>query len=294
MKIIDLVQGSPEWHEFRRTHIGSSEAACIMGCAKYQPDTWLKLWRMKAGMAKETSQTPPMRRGIEREPITRKWVYEYTGIDVKPLVGVSGILSASFDGISEDRLTTVEIKNPISADGETWKAALNQEVEPHYFAQVQHQLLVSGAAQCLFVVDLGDERNDPIVIEVLPDLAYQTTLMDQCAAFWKHIEEFSPPEPTEKDIIPMTDDAWRSAVDTYRLAQKALKEAESASESARKSLIAMCEERSAACQGSGLRVQRVFRKGSVDYKKVPELLGVDLEPYRKEGSESWRIDEVKG
>lgn len=29
------------------------------------------------------------------------------------------------------------------------------------------------------------------------------------------------------------------------------------------------------------------RKGSVDYKKVKELQGVDLEPYRKEGCEIW-------
>jgi hypothetical protein len=33
--------------------------------------------------------------------------------------------------------------------------------------------------------------------------------------------------------------------------------------------------------GSGVEVLKSSRKGSVDYSAVPELRGVDLEPYRK-------------
>jgi len=37
---------------------------------------------------------------------------------------------------------------------------------------------------------------------------------------------------------------------------------------------------------------KILRKGSVDYTKVPELEGVDLESYRKSEVESWKLTKV--
>ena len=42
-------------------------------------------------------------------------------------------------------------------------------------------------------------------------------------------------------------------------------------------------------KGGGISLCQVSRKGAVDYAKVPELRGVNLEPYRKASSISWRI-----
>jgi len=291
MNFVKLKQGSSEWLELRRMHGGSSEAACIMGCAKYQPDTWLKLWRLKAGKDAPQKQNPAMARGLAREPITRASVVASMGMDFSPAIGVMGHLIGSFDGISPDGKTILEIKNPMSAEGDTWKAALRGEIEPHYMAQIQHLLLVSGADKCLFVVDVEGEPHWTSV--VLPDLYYRTLLVHQWATFWKHIEEFSPPAASDGDITPMLGDDWILAASRYRTAIVNLKAAEIVVDEAKKSLIAMCDGHS-ACQGQGLRVQNVFRKGTVDYAKVPELTGLDLEQYRKKGVSSWRIDDVKG
>ncbi len=42
MKIIDLEQGTPEWLEWRKNGIGSSDIATIMGANPYQ--TPYQLW----------------------------------------------------------------------------------------------------------------------------------------------------------------------------------------------------------------------------------------------------------
>ncbi|MDX1532812.1 MAG: hypothetical protein R3230_01245 [Nitrosopumilaceae archaeon] len=55
----------------------------------------------------------------------------------------------------------------------------------------------------------------------------------------------------------------------------------------REKLIAMCNGQTT--QGNGIKVQKITRKGSVDYKEIPELKGVDIEIYRKESVISWKI-----
>ena len=42
-------------------------------------------------------------------------------------------------------------------------------------------------------------------------------------------------------------------------------------------------------QGAGVTVTRYWRQGSVDYKKVPQLQGLDLSPYRGKARQEVRI-----
>jgi hypothetical protein len=42
-------------------------------------------------------------------------------------------------------------------------------------------------------------------------------------------------------------------------------------------------------QGHGVKLTRYWTKGSVDYKKIPELQNIDLDKYRKQGKEQIRL-----
>lgn len=42
-------------------------------------------------------------------------------------------------------------------------------------------------------------------------------------------------------------------------------------------------------QGTGVTVTRFWKQGSVDYRKVPQLQGVDLAPFRRQGAEEVRV-----
>ena len=59
------------------------------------------------------------------------------------------------------------------------------------------------------------------------------------------------------------------------------------SERLRDRLVALTSHASES--GFGVTVTRYWKQGSVDYKKVPELRGVDLERYRGKGREEVRV-----
>ena len=93
---------------------------------------------------------------------------------------------------------------------------------------------------------------------------------------------------------------WAAAVEDYRMAGITERAAKAEKDAARDILIElMTEAHIDQCEGSGLKVQKVVRSGSVDYKKmVYDQLTTDVvetieEEYRKADSVSYRVDEVK-
>lgn len=44
--------------------------------------------------------------------------------------------------------------------------------------------------------------------------------------------------------------------------------------------------------GGGIQVQKIVKSGSIEYSRIPELEGVDLEPYRKKPTEYWKVSEL--
>jgi hypothetical protein len=96
------------------------------------------------------------------------------------------------------------------------------------------------------------------------------------------------PERTEDDLDLDADPAWRSTALRYREARIRLDRAALEEQQARKQLEQMATAR--RTYGSGIEVLRSFRKGAVDYSNVPELRGVDLEPYRKAAVEVVKIN----
>lgn len=83
------------------------------------------------------------------------------------------------------------------------------------------------------------------------------------------------------------DNEWLIKVAQWQEAKKALEEAQDAEKEIRNDLILMAQGKD--CSGGGIKLSKHYRKGNVDYGMIPELFTVDLEHYRKEGSEYWKI-----
>jgi len=79
----------------------------------------------------------------------------------------------------------------------------------------------------------------------------------------------------------------------YRKAKQIAEEANSALDEAKANLVRLTG--GSYSSGHGVEVLKVERKGSVDWKKVQKehLPDVDLEPYRKAGSEFYQVKESK-
>lgn len=163
MRTLELVQGDANWHAHRSNPKirNASDAPAVMGASKYLSRSD-QLKRIATGHFEEVS--PHMQalfdRGHAAEAAIRPHVEKLIGDDLYPATGVSDEfpwMSASFDGITMDETVIFEHK---LLNAELFRAVTNgEELDPHYYWQLEQQLIVSGASKAVFVVSDGTPEN---------------------------------------------------------------------------------------------------------------------------------------
>lgn len=178
-----LVQGTPEWDEFRLTHFGGSEIAAILGLSKTTTRTEL-LRAKKTGIAKEFGewlQRNVLDRGHEIEALARPLAVEFAGVDgFYPATYSIGRISASTDGVDMLDETAWECKSLNAQNGPIVRAG---QVPEEHMPQCQQVLMVTGADRLLFTVSDGTRENT-FHAWVEPD----TTWFDRIRAAWAQFE----------------------------------------------------------------------------------------------------------
>jgi len=274
-RIERLHQNTPQWHRWRMQGIGASDAPVIMGETPFK--TPRTLWSIKTGRRQEEPAGPAARRGHELEQFARRAYERQTGIQVEPLCLVHQELEwmrASLDGLSFDGSTLLEIKCPLSLRDR--ESAQKGRIPSQYHAQLQHQLEVSGAQQAHY---WSFDGTDGILIETGPDKEYAKRLVEAEAAFWQLVKENRWPELANEELDLNADPEWRQAALRYREVRLRLESVAFEEHNLRATLTRMATAR--RTYGCGVEVLKSSRRGAVDYSAVPELRGVNLEPYRK-------------
>ena len=156
MRTLNLFQGSKEWHAARSCRFTASEAPAMMGASKYQSRDEL-LYQKATGIGREVTDAEQalFDRGHRAEAAARRIVEDMLGQDLYPVTAVSDEddrLLASLDGCTIDEATLYEHK--------LWSEGLAAQVrardlEPHYYWQLEQQLLVVGAEKVIFVCSDG-------------------------------------------------------------------------------------------------------------------------------------------
>jgi hypothetical protein len=113
------------------------------------------------------------------------------------------------------------------------------------------------------------------------------TIRDAWDGFSRFLATDTPPPLLPADTVLRDDAAWAEAARAYANAKRAALVADEALEGARQALVALAGHPRE--EGAGVAVTRFWKAGSVDYKKVVELRGVDLEVYRGKGREEVRV-----
>ena len=157
MKIHNVTQGSAEWHALRANYNTASEAPAMMGASKYQSRTEL-LNAKKTGIVPDVTaqQQRIFDRGHATEALARPLAEALIGEDLFPIVATEGSLLASMDGATMLGETLFEHK--------LWNEGLVTQVragelEPHYYWQLEQQLLVGAAERVIFVCSDGTPEN---------------------------------------------------------------------------------------------------------------------------------------
>ena len=190
-----IIQGTPEWHEFRAQHLNASDAPAMMGESPYK--TRDALLREKAtGIIAEVSSETQRRfdDGHRFEALARPLAEKIIGEELYPVVGSNGKFAASFDGMT--------MLGDVIFEHKTLNAALaaidpDEQLPLYYRIQMEHQLMVSGAEKCLFMASKWDAA-DQLIGEShrwhSPDLALRQRIVDGWAQFEKDLVGYVLPE----------------------------------------------------------------------------------------------------
>ncbi len=104
--------------------------------------------------------------------------------------------------------------------------------------------------------------------------------------FYMCLQNKTPPIEEEK-YIERQDQIWEDLSFRWKNIKRRKKEVEDEEEAIRQEMIKTSGETNT--KGFGLSFINVSRRGQIDYSQIPQLNGVDLEPYRKPSINSWRI-----
>ncbi len=201
LEILNIEHNSPEWLAFRKSGIGGSDAAAILGKSHFKSNT--DVWEEKTGIkeAEDISDKDQVKYGKAVEDLLLQMFaldnprYEVTSN--KHIVYRRGFMFASLDGELLDKETgelgiyegkTAEIHKKIEL--EKWY----KRVPDYYYIQILHYLIVTGRSFVVLKVQLKllyteeqttmtkqyrYERKD-----LLGDLAH---LYRKEAAFWGYV-----------------------------------------------------------------------------------------------------------
>ena len=276
-----LVQGTADWLEMRRSYIGASDAPVIMGVSPWK--TPYQLWKEKLGLY-EQETNKAMRRGTSMEETARREFELTTGYVTKPKVVFStqyDWMMASLDGITDAGDVLVEIKCPGSVDH---SSAVSGRVPDKYMPQMQHQMACTGLDHGYYFSFNGTTG---ALVEVERDDDYIKKLITKEQRFWESIQEMEAPELEDRDFHLRSDVEWTQTAEEYKSLRLQLKALELQEKKLKERLIDISGNSNIV--GGGIKLSKVLRKGAVEYTKIPELIDVDLESYRKGPVEYWKV-----
>lgn len=157
MKIVKLIQGTPEWHAHRAVHFNASEAPAMLGVSQYKARDQL-IRETATGITPDVDASTQyiFDQGHRAEALARPLAEKIVGEELYPCVGVAnaGKYSASFDGLTlledvafEHKSLNEEIRSTVGADKVISAGSLGEA----YRAQMEQQCMVSGAEKVLFM-----------------------------------------------------------------------------------------------------------------------------------------------
>ncbi len=287
-----------EWLEWRKTKIGASDIPVIMGESPYC--TSYELWKRKVGFSSDQQVNPAMQYGIDTECHVRQVASNALGVKFDPVVFQSEEMDwaiASLDGYAEDekgKRIGVEIKCCSESD---YDLAQNGKIPPKYWGQVQWQMEVADLDEHYYAAYWKDNFS---LVKVERNEEYIQEAKASAEEFFECMVNYTPPPMTEKDYVLIDDPEFEEMAQNWRQAKQSLDECKRQEAYYREKLIERTDDSN--CEGGGLRLTRVEREGSIDWKKLyadlssqhPRIAKKFIpELYKKDQIGYWKITDTE-
>ncbi len=282
----EIEQRTPEWFKQRVGKITGSRVGAILGLNPWAKpkDVMRSMVRDYHGAKSEFTGNVATEYGNNFEEIAEGDFEIETGLEVTEtgfhIKKGANWLGASPDGLIGDD-AVLEIKCPFGArkTGE-FKSIADQL---HYHAQMQIEMFCAERQKCYFYQ--WSEKNSQIDVIDYNQHWIDENLPKLEAFYNQYLKEIKFPEIHLLDLV-QTKEA-KKLVESYNAFKADMEQAKAFMDDAKKQLIALADGKKSNI--SGVLVYEVERKGSVNYKNIPELKGVDLEQYRGDTSKYWAV-----
>ncbi len=193
------------WLKVRRTGIGGTDVAAILGLSPYK--TAVDVYLEKIGQSKPVQENARMKAGRLLEDVVAQWWALENGCKVRRdnkvrfhsqypvlLANIDRLISATND----DRGAGVlEVKTTSGFNFKRWE---DNGLPPDTYCQIMHYLHVTGHkwGRVAVLVDGYDLKDIPVVY----DAEYIALMREQLLDFWhNHVEKRVPPEPSNESDI---------------------------------------------------------------------------------------------
>jgi putative phage-type endonuclease len=275
MKIINVKQGSSEWHVERKKHIGASDVAVILGINN-NGKTIHSLWKEKTeeGIV-EGYKSKAMQDGNDIEPEARANYIDQSGVVLVPKVGESEecpFMMASFDGLNDDWTISYETKHPSSE--ESFLKYENNPIFCYYYSQIQAQLYVNKEKAEKAIYHVYRSKGKQFVREIYPDEEYQRNMVAKCKEFWDMVVNKIEPPKEEKKCVVLDDMDSNSLASEWKMLKQLAKENEARLEEIEKSLKEYSNNENALFPTAGVKLSWTSKTGTVSYGKICKELNV--------------------
>lgn len=300
-KIIELVQRSPEWLEWRKKYIMASDAPIIMGVSPYKKTLYELALEKRGEGKKEKPPTASMKKGVEMEEAILQSFEDYINDSYDILSGQTFHFSprviestlerfrgmgASLDGLSHDGRIGVEIK---VANAHNHELASQGKIPEGFYPQLQHQLAVLGHEQMFYVSYFVRTRSLHIV-NVKRNDPYIDTLLMKIAEFRKAIQDPSllqeegglPEGIIEKDIY--------EDISRYKTIEEEIRELEKKKENLKEKVLSSLNFN--PFSGTLCAVKKKTQAGRIRYSSIAALKEMDVnwDAYRGPPTTSWTFE----
>ena len=280
-------QGSPEWLALRKEHWCASETGVLLGLKKNFPKTANQLAQRKRDLIPQIKEdefsSDAMAWGHQHEPFVREKINKQKKIKFVPKVASRGRFLASLDGYDIKENIILEVKCPYNKNSGTLKDVVKGIIPEDHNVQIQHQLLVTGAAYCLYAV-MHPLTKDISIVIVEGDSLMHENIKNK----WKAFEPLMLCEPDDLlDYQPIMYDDKADIDELFKLINDSeYKEAKHRYESFKEHEKEITELKNKIkkkyeepVEGFGIRI-RFDMKKSLDKKQlVNDHPGIDLKDY---------------
>lgn len=204
MEFIEIKRNEAEkaaWLEKRKHYVTGTDAGKLIGVSPYGGK--FAVWLDKMGRAAPVVETPAMKAGKKFESAILQTYAEEMNCKLEHVDGYQLItcdkyprLGASLDGWNHDLQIPVDAKN-IKWKNEKWGDAWTDQFPEYYKAQLQVQMMVTGATFAHLAVMFSGQDFFIYSMEYDEDMAQK--ILDANDEFWPYVENDQMPEADGSD-----------------------------------------------------------------------------------------------